>query len=187
MNSRNQLGLWKFDVGLCGHHVGNGCDYVGAFRCQVAQHIQYGFPLVLFQQSSLSFLHSRVWITSTSSGFTSTSPPISSRKTFSCSIVTPGASISMLCTVHDVAVKTCYICLRHRITCLSRYFTQSVSMGLCGVWYSLLIINSCLKAVIINNHADSSWHLKMFSTMYELCRHLWNSLVLHMCWLQRCR
>ena len=28
------------------------------------------------------------------------------------------------------------------IKCLSRYFTQSVSMGLCGVRYSLLIINS---------------------------------------------
>ena len=34
------------------------------------------------------------------------------------------------------------ICLRHRITCLSRYFAQSVCMGLYGVRYSLYIIYS---------------------------------------------
>ena len=39
------------------------------------------------------------------------------------------------------------ICLRHRITCLSRYFAQSVSMGPYGVRYSLIIIYSCYKWV----------------------------------------
>ena len=48
-----------------------------------------------------------------------------------------------------VTTRQTEICLRHRITCLSRYFAQSVCMGAYGVWYSLSIIYSWYHGQII--------------------------------------